>query len=88
MPALPLVREYMDHFVNTLRPETDYMTRNVETVKPDMDVYFAAGIFLRGQFRRLPVVEGDMLVGAITRFDILRAIKGRLRPSDEPGVVI
>lgn len=132
MPALPLVREYMDHFVNALRPEMDifeavdfllerrvtgapvtdaagrlvgilsekdclrllsqgadhdvpagtvaeFMTRNVTTVTSEMNVYYAAGIFLRADFRRLPVVEDGMVVGAITRFDILRAIKDQLR---------
>lgn len=140
MPALPLVREYMDHFVAGLRPDmdifdavefllerrvtgapvtdaagrlvgilsekdclrllaegqagqrpdgrvADFMTRDVVTVTPDMNVYFAAGIFLRGQFRRLPVIEDGRVVGAITRFDILRAIKARLRPGREQDVI-
>ena len=40
-----------------------------------MDVYFAAGLFLKENFRRFPVVENGRLVGAITRFDMLRAIR-------------
>jgi CBS domain-containing protein len=36
-------------------------------------------MFLTAAFRRLPVVQGDKLVGAITRFDILRAIQGNLK---------
>ena len=51
-----------------------FMSPNPETIPPDMDVYFAAGIFLKRTFRRFLVVEDGKLVGAITRFDILRVI--------------
>jgi CBS domain-containing protein len=56
----------------------DFMSRNPETIPPNMDVYFAAGIFIKRQFRRFPVVENGKLVGAITRFDILRVIRANL----------
>jgi len=54
------------------------MTPNPETIPPDMDVYYAAGLFLTRPFRRFPVVEDGRLVGAITRFDILRVIRANL----------
>ena len=131
MVKLPVVRDYMDTNVPTLRPEVhimdaigfllekrvtgapvvdksglligmltekdclrlvaagvdgdlprgtvaDFMSRNPETIPPNMDVYFAAGIFIKRQFRRFPVVENGKLVGAITRFDILRVIRANL----------
>jgi CBS domain-containing protein len=56
----------------------DFMSPNPETIPPNMDVYFAAGIFIKRQFRRFPVVENGKLVGAITRFDILRVIRANL----------
>jgi CBS domain-containing protein len=56
----------------------DFMETEITTVPPDMDVYFAAGLFLKHAFRRLPVVENDRLIGAITRFDILRVIRANL----------
>lgn len=57
----------------------DYMTRDVTTITPKMNVYYVAGLFLKNVFRRLPVVEDGKLVGAITRFDILRVIQKNLR---------
>ena len=56
-----------------------FMTGEVTTIPPDVDVYYTAGLFLRHHFRRLPVVEDGKLVGAITRFDILRVIRSNLR---------
>ena len=56
----------------------DFMTPNPETIPPSMDVYFVAGMFLKRPFRRFPVVENGKLVGAITRFDILRVIRSNL----------
>ena len=53
----------------------DFMTKEVRSIPPNMDVYFAAGLFLKENFRRFPVVENGRLVGAITRFDMLRAIR-------------
>jgi CBS domain-containing protein len=58
---------------------SDFMTSELVTIPPDMNVYFAAGLFLTLTVRRLPVVEDGKLVGAITRFDILRVIQANLR---------
>lgn len=131
MAKLPVVRDYMDRHVTTVRPDTDildaiglmlekrvtgtpvvdkagklvgmltekdclrliaegvggdvphgevatFMTPNPETIPPDMDVYYAAGLFLKRNFRRFLVVEDGKLIGAITRFDLLRVIRANL----------
>lgn len=57
----------------------DYMTRDPITLSPDVNIYYAAGVFLSHSFRRLPVVEDGKLVGAITRFDLVRAISANHR---------
>jgi CBS domain-containing protein len=54
---------------------SDLMTTELVTIPPTMDIYYAAGLFLKKSFRRIPVVEEGRVVGAITRFDILRAIR-------------
>ena len=53
----------------------DFMTSAVETIPPNMDIYYVAGLFLNRNFRRLPVVEDGRIVGAITQFDVLRAVQ-------------
>ena len=60
-------------------PVEDFMSTDVVTISPEMDVYYVAGLFLTHTFRRLPVVEKGRLVGAITRFDILRVMEANLR---------
>lgn len=58
----------------------DFMSGYVRCIPITMDIYFAAGMFLNDHVRRFPVVEDDKrLVGAITRFDILRAIQKSLK---------
>jgi len=57
----------------------DFMATEVQTIPPSMDVYFCAGLFMNTTVRRFPVVDQGKLVGAITRFDILRAIQKNLR---------
>ena len=50
---------------------SDYMTRDVMTLDPEDEVFKAAGIFMKQSFRRLPVVDDGILVGQISRRDVL-----------------
>lgn len=56
------------------------MVRDPITVSPDTDIHEAAKIMVEENFRRLPVVEGDELVGLVTVPDILGAV---LEPSEK-----
>ena len=71
---LRLVSEGIQEQNSSEATVADYMTREVITVSPTVDIYYVAGIFLNNKFRRLPVIEDGKIVGAITRYDLLRVI--------------
>jgi CBS domain-containing protein len=50
-----------------------FMTKNVETIPHDMSIFDAAGVFDRHNRRRLPVMKDSILVGQISRKDIVVA---------------
>ena len=60
----------------------DFMVTEFTAVQPTMDVYYVAGMFLREPMRRrFMVLEGQRLIGVITRKDILRAVRDGLKDS-------
>lgn len=65
-----------------------YMSTQVETISPEADIIDACQRFLRGGRRRFPVVEEGVLVGQISRRDVLRAVKSFARhdPGQPPEV--
>ncbi|MFA5627103.1 MAG: CBS domain-containing protein [Thiohalomonadaceae bacterium] len=52
----------------------DLMTPNVITVSPELHVLRAAAVMVRHRFRRIPVAEGDQLMGMLSLGDIHKAI--------------
>ncbi|PKA98637.1 CBS domain protein [Flavobacteriaceae bacterium MAR_2009_75] len=50
-----------------------FMTREVETIPHDISIFDAAGIFDKHNRRRLPVMRDGLLVGQISRKDIVIA---------------
>ena len=52
----------------------DYMSRNVETLDADMELFVAAEAFLKSPYRRFPVLHEGRLVGQISRADLLRGL--------------
>ncbi|MCF7904716.1 MAG: CBS domain-containing protein, partial [Candidatus Marinimicrobia bacterium] len=54
---------------------SQYMTEADMTIGPEMDIFTVTDIFLNTVYRRLPIVENNIVVGQVSRRDILRAIQ-------------
>ena len=52
----------------------DLMTAGAKTVSPDMPCLKAAIIMVSNRFRRIPVADGDKLVGMLSLGDVHKAI--------------
>lgn len=52
----------------------DVMTGNPTSVPPDMHILKAASLMAGRRFRRIPVTEGDKLVGMLSLGDVHKAI--------------
>ncbi|VAW13181.1 CBS domain protein [hydrothermal vent metagenome] len=50
-----------------------FMTKNVETISHDMSIFDVAGVFHKNNRRRLPVMKDGLIIGQISRKDIVVA---------------
>jgi CBS domain-containing protein len=64
-------------------PVRSLMSRPLQSVSPDMEVWKAFEVMLKLGVRRLPVVENERLVGVVTERDLTRWV---LRVFYEPGL--
>ena len=69
--------------VNTSILVKEWMSRDVQVVRPDMPVGDAYDLMMKKNIRRLPVVDDAQLVGIITLGDLREA-----RPSPATGLSI
>jgi CBS-domain-containing membrane protein len=72
-PEETLKRIYQDGA--TLRAE-QVMTRDVITAAPDTPLAELSRIMTRKRINRIPVLDGEELVGIVTREDVLRGLFG------------
>lgn len=79
---LPLPpQEYNRVFEDT--PVGKLMTRNPVSTAPDAPLAEAVELLYQNRLGCLPVLEGNQLVGIITRKDMLRALHDLITPSSE-----
>lgn len=52
---------------------SEIMTKQVITGKPNMELNEATGLMFKNKVKKLPVIEGNRLVGIVTLTDIARA---------------
>jgi predicted transcriptional regulator len=50
-----------------------FMTKKVETIAANLSVFDAAALFYKSSRRRYPVMENNLLVGQVSRKDIVIA---------------
>ena len=61
------------HYNENIGIVSDFMQEAVEHVDPDMDILNLAQRFVRNHRRRYPVLQDGVLVGQISRRDVLQA---------------
>ncbi|MBX4898502.1 CBS domain-containing protein [Rhizobium bangladeshense] len=66
-----LAEEYAKSFGNDVG---EVMSSPAVTVQPDASIETAAKLMAEKNVKRLPVVEGNHLIGIVTRFDVMAAL--------------
>jgi len=61
---------------------SEFMSPDIITVDIDTAILEIAELFLKGSFKRYPIVTDNRLVGTITRQDVLRALEQLSVPDD------
>ena len=52
----------------------EVMSKNVVTIGPDEPIGFAAELLVKHDVSRLPVIDGDRIVGIVDRHDVLKGL--------------
>ena len=68
--------------VGLVAPVVSFMTRDVVTIPLDTPLDTAAHMMQAAGLRRLPVVDGDRVVGIVSRRDLMRVVREMRRQSN------
>ncbi|RIK57672.1 MAG: hypothetical protein DCC57_01595 [Chloroflexi bacterium] len=79
-------REYKEQLRQVLATRASELMRDeVETVTPETEIYEVLERMLDPEITMLPVLEGDTLVGVVTRTDLVRLIEALESAPDQEG---
>lgn len=53
----------------------EHMAKEVKTIRPEVNVFEAAQMFLNMKLRRFPVVDQGKLIGQISQKDVMQAVQ-------------
>ena len=73
-------RKRLQHMLGTRAAEV--MTESVVTIGPDAELEDLASLMMKERVNPVPVVENDVLVGVVSRADLIRMMSREL---DDPG---
>jgi CBS domain-containing protein len=96
------LRPWLEFFLGPRRQAEDYvkthgrrveaiMTREVISIGPDTPVGELVALMESRRIKRLPVVDGEVLVGIVSRADLMRAVarvldQGETPPTDDDAI--
>ncbi len=79
-------REYKEQLRQVLATSAgDLMQTDPKTITPDTEIYQVLELMLDPEITTLPVLEGNTLVGIITRTDLVRLIEELESAPDQEG---
>ena len=55
-----------------------FMTKTVVSVSKNTDLFSVADVFLKNNYRRIPVIHEGKLIGQISRRDVLKALQDEI----------
>lgn len=78
------VDEYNEEEYDWDRPVAAFMTKDVQTIPSTLGIYSIADRLLTQRVRRFPVVDGEKLIGLVSRTDVLRGIERMMHERRRP----
>lgn len=83
------VHGHLEGLTGGARTAADVMTPDPATVPPDTSLQAVAELMSQRRFKRLPVVGADgVLLGMVSRIDLLRSVAGRARPAEQAAPAV